>query len=49
MVCRGSPLKKVGFQKKNGAKPHFVKIEKTITYQAIPIENSCSKDEVTDK
>jgi hypothetical protein len=26
-MCIGNPLKKTGFQKKNGTKPHFKKIE----------------------
>jgi len=25
--CKGIPLKKIGFQKKNGTKPHFRKIQ----------------------
>lgn len=29
-ICKGKPLKNIGFQKKNGTNPHFKKIEKTI-------------------
>ena len=39
------PLKKVGFNMKNGAMPHFKKIDKTIKNQATPIvKMSLSED-----
>jgi hypothetical protein len=39
-------LKKVGFQKKNGAKPHLVKIENNKTYQITPSSKIESVDDV---
>ena len=36
MEVNVSPLKKVGFQKKNGARPHLVKIEKIKIYHINP-------------
>lgn len=38
MLGKVIPLKNKGFQKNNGAKPHFKKIENTITNQDKPIE-----------
>jgi len=41
-----SPLKNVGFQKKNGAKPHLVKIENISTYQITPSNKTASVEEL---
>jgi hypothetical protein len=38
-VFSGNPLKKDGFQIKNGAIPHFSKMENTIMNHTTPIKN----------
>jgi hypothetical protein len=34
-MCKGSPLKKIGFQKKKGTSPHFTNIENINTNQGM--------------
>ena len=34
-MCKGTPLKKVGFQKKNGARPHLRKKQNKISSQTV--------------
>jgi hypothetical protein len=47
-VCIVRPLKKVGFQKKNGAKPHLRKKQNKIMYQEKVVINKAfeSPDDV---
>ena len=34
-ICKGNPLKNIGFQKKKGTNPHLTKIENIKTNQGI--------------